>query len=207
MTTFPRYLLVMTVLLAVWPSRSVVAAEDRAQQRVRIAAERREANRRFEEARRACEERFAVTTCLDEARRERRRVLDRLAADQAVLDDAQRRQRAAERLRGIQDKARQGNERSAAPPPAKKVQRVPPARQTTMPLPPVQAEARHPSVTPEEGERRRTELAHRMQEAQAHREAVEKRNAARDAQKAPAAPLPVPPPASLPLPGASSGKR
>lgn len=191
MLLMTRTLLAIGLLLAsAWASQAS-AADDRTQQRSRIAAERRQANQRFNEARKDCEKRFAVTTCLDQARSERRRVLDRLAGEQAVLDDAHRRQRAAERLRGIQDKARQADDRSLAPPPASKLQRVPPASQAARPLPPVHSEPR-PAITPEQAERRRLEQAQRVQEAQAHRQAVERRNAARDAQKPPAAPLPVP---------------
>lgn len=192
MSKLPRQLLFWGLaLVAAWAGPAG-AADDRAQQRARIAAERRDVNQRYEAARKACEQRFAVTTCLDDARSERRRALDRLAGEQAVLDDAQRRQRAAERLRSIQDKASQADERATAPAtPASKVQRVPPARQATRPLAPVQAESR-PAITPEQAERRRNEQARRVQEAQAHREAVAKRNAARDAKKPPAAPLPVP---------------
>lgn len=191
MLVMTRLLLVIAVLLSSVAPAHAASADERAQQRARITAERREANKRFEAARKECDQRFAVTTCLDDAKSERRRVLDRLAGEQAVLDDAHRRKRAAERLRGIEEKARQSDDRAVAPPPASKLQRVPPANQAARPLPPVRAEPR-PAVTPEQAERRRLEQAQRVQQAQTHRDAVERRNAARDAQKPPAAPLPVP---------------
>ena len=68
------------------------------QARARVAAEQAAAQSRFESRQRECMTRFAVYACLDEARAERRTVLDRLRHEQHALDQADREQRAAKRL-------------------------------------------------------------------------------------------------------------
>lgn len=189
-----RALLLLTVLGWAFAAPAAPANETQAQERQRIQAERREANRRFQAAQSDCEQRFAVTTCLEDARSERRRVLDRLAREQAVLDDVQRRQRAAERLRAIQDKARQADEQAGARAPVRRVQRTPalPANAASSPPAVPGTAPADPVAAQRQAERERRDYERRQQEAQAHREAVQQRNAARDAKKAPAAPLPIP---------------
>lgn len=166
-------------------------APSASQERHRIAAERQQAEQRFEATRRECETRFAVSSCVEQARGERRRTLEQLSARQAALDDAQRRQRAAERMQAISEKARQADERAAAPAASAVVRarRAPPA-----PHAPASAAALepHPQVTPQEAAQRRGAREQREQEAQQHRDAVLRRNAERDARKAPSASLPVP---------------
>lgn len=184
------------VLAAAEPTAHVQQKTEKA----RIAAERQQANQRFEIERRACEQRFAVTPCLEEARGRRREVLDRLAREQAVLDDAQRRQRAADRLKGIQDRARQLDERGATPPAARTSQRGGRAASAALPHPPASRPEPKATLTPAQAERNRAEHDERLREAEAHREAVARRNADRAAKKPPAAPLPVP---SAPARGAS----
>lgn len=195
--------LALVVLLA----RPALAAEDadaRPRDRERIAAERREADRRFQAARVQCEQRFAVTACLEDARSERRRVLDRLADEQAVLDEAQRRTRAAERLRAIQAKtaAASAAGRSAASAPAARVSPASaPVATTALPMAAVPspsgasapiARAHGSGAAPQAVARHRQAQQARERDAQVHREAVIRRNAERDARKPPAAPLPVP---------------
>jgi colicin import membrane protein len=180
---------------ASWGQASAPAS-DATQERLRIAAEKQQAEQRFEAARRECETRFAVSSCVDQARSERRRTLELLAARQAVLDDAHRRQRADERMRSIREKARQADERAAAPAASAVVRarRAPPAPRS----PASAAPEPRPQVTPQEAAQRRDERTQREQEAAQHRDAVLRRNAERDARKPPSAPLPVPsaPPAS-----------
>jgi hypothetical protein len=175
---------------ASWAEAATPASPDATQERRRIAAERQEAERRFEAARRECETRFAVSSCVEQARSERRRTLELLAGRQAALDDAQRRQRAAERMQSIREKARQADARAAAPAASAVVRarRAPPAPRS--PASPA-AEPRLP-VTPQEAAQRRDERAQREQEAAQHRAAVLRRNAERDARKPQSAPLPVP---------------
>ncbi len=179
------------------PAFGAAPADDRS--RERIAAERREADRRFDAARLQCEQRFAVTACLEDARSERRRVLDRLASEEAALDEVQRRARAAERLRAIQsktDKAPRGVA-PAASAPEPRVRARKPQRAASAALPsPVSPDAAEPSrapgASPQAAERHRQAQQAREREAQVHREAVTRRNAERDARKPPAAPLPLP---------------
>jgi colicin import membrane protein len=175
---------------ACWAEGATTVSTDATQERRRIAAERQEAERRFEAARRECETRFAVSSCVEQARSERRRTLELLADRQAALDDAQRRQRAAERMQSIREKARQADERAAAPAASAVVRarRAPPTPRS--PAPP--AAQPHLQVTPQEAAQRRDERAKREQEAAQHRDAVLRRNAERDARKPPSAPLPVP---------------
>ncbi len=160
------------------------------QERQRIAAERQLADQRFEAARKECESRFAVSSCVEQARGERRRTLEQLSARQAALDDAQRRQRAADRMRSISEKARQADERAAAPAASAVVRarRAAPAPRTasSAPVEPL------PQVTPQDAAQRREAREQREQEAAQHRDAVLRRNAERDARKPPSAPLPVP---------------
>ncbi|HNJ83987.1 MAG TPA: hypothetical protein PKZ28_10160, partial [Piscinibacter sp.] len=62
-------------------------ADDRAD-RERIARERAEADTRFQARRQECEQRFAVTACVDEARAEHRQAVQRLRSEEGVLDEA-----------------------------------------------------------------------------------------------------------------------
>jgi colicin import membrane protein len=175
---------------ASWAEAATPASTDATQERHRIAAERQDAERRFVAARRECETRFAVSSCVEQARSERRRTLELLAGQQAALDDAQRRQRAAERMRSIREKARQANERAAAPAASAVVRarRAPPTPRS----PASSAAEPRLQVTPQEAAQRRDERAQREQAAAQHRDAVLRRNAERDARKPPSAPLPVP---------------
>jgi len=85
------------VLLASYePARADDSAE-----RARIARERADVEARFQAQRRECETRFAVTACVDEARAGHRQ-----GREEGVLDEAQRRQRAAARLSAIEEKQR-----------------------------------------------------------------------------------------------------
>lgn len=74
---------------------------DEAAERERIASERAAAETRFAEERLDCQRRFVVTSCVDAARKRERETLEKLRHQEAVLDDAQRRRRAAERLSAI----------------------------------------------------------------------------------------------------------
>ncbi|OYU99946.1 MAG: hypothetical protein CFE45_11060, partial [Burkholderiales bacterium PBB5] len=59
-----------------------------------------------------CEKRFLVTECLDAARAERRQALDQLQRQQVVLDEARRRERAAQRQRDIETRAAREHQRA-----------------------------------------------------------------------------------------------
>ena len=163
--------------------------------RAAIAAERQSVQSRYAQAARACEAQFAVTACLDQAKRERRRELDRLAGEQAKLDQAVRQRRAAERRARIDDKQRAAAQLGPAPAasaPPRSAQR------------PARAAAQAASATPRQykdteersaaaasaAAKRQSAAAQRQQDAQAHAEAVRRRNAERAKHRMPAAPLP-----------------
>ena len=167
---------------------------DRAAQRQRIARERAEAQAAYRRDEAACRQRFAVTPCMDEARARRRGVLERLDNEQAVLDEWERKRRAAERMERIEEKLRQAESRprpgmvvkprqgAASAPPAAPAASAPPVDPA-----PQRPAAAHDSAAAKAAYERRVESAER------HREALEKRNAERAARRPPAAPLPATP--------------
>ncbi|MGZ5187584.1 MAG: hypothetical protein ACXWCO_21045 [Caldimonas sp.] len=85
---------------------------------VRIASKRAAVEARYANRERECRERFVVTSCIDDARRERRKELDRLRTLQIEVDEARRRERVAERKAELAGKAaedaKRDRERSAA---------------------------------------------------------------------------------------------
>lgn len=181
-----------------------------ADERQRIAKERAAVDQRFQAAQQACEARFASTACLDQARAERRGALEQLRREQLLLDTAQRRQRAADRLRRIQDKQREADARPPAAPmvaasgvqsaaapglsrqgAARSARRAEPAASATTPR--ARVDRPPAAAAPDAAERRAAKRAdHDRRQAafQAHREAVLRRNAERAARQPPAAPLP-----------------
>jgi hypothetical protein len=178
------------------PAFGADATADDSQQRQRLAAERAVAQARFEATARECRSAFAVTGCLDQAKAERRRTLDRIARDETALDDAQRRRRAEERRQRIAAKQQAAAARAAASAPDVKL-RAPrpdaPASSASRPSRRAEARTREEQAAEEAAARERAEQSQRRRErAAAHEEAVRQRNAERAARKPPAAPLPVP---------------
>ena len=169
-------------------------------ERERIAAERAAANARFSDQERLCEERFVVTSCVDAARRELRMTLTRLHRVELTLDEAARRETATRRRQAVNDKAAAQEARASAP---TEVTRRDTARAPPAPNPPVPASGTNASPQPAD-ERRAIEQRNeanfeaRARAAQAHRDAVERRNAQRSAQGKGVAPLPLPSGASAP---------
>ena len=105
------------VLLAFFAALAAVvtlpaAAEAPAVERARIAAERGKVEARYLDEERVCWGRFAVNGCLAAARAKRRSALADLRRQEISLNDAERKQRAAERLRSMEQRA------GTAPPPA-----------------------------------------------------------------------------------------
>jgi colicin import membrane protein len=165
----------------------------------RIAAERAAANARLAEQQRECATRFIVASCVEDARTEHRATLARLRQRELQLDEAKRRATAEARRKAIAERAeaQQSRASDAAPePPRARVRRAP----QPAPVPASRAPER---LTPLPGggtgadratvERRNEQKFEAMQrEAQAHRQAVERRNAQRAAKGKTAAPLSVP---------------
>jgi hypothetical protein len=109
-----RTLCLVAALVGLLPAaRSVEPAPQRAE-RERIGAARAEAEARFEQRESACRARFAVNACLEEARRERRASLMHLRQLEVVLDEAERRRRAAQRRQDIDAKTAERDRDDAA---------------------------------------------------------------------------------------------
>jgi colicin import membrane protein len=179
------------------------APADDTRRRERLGVERAAAQERYDAAVRECQNTFAVTGCMDRAKSERRSQLDRIAREEASLDDAQRRRRAEDRRQRIAQKQQAAASRAAASAPDVRL-RVP--RQVmpsaSAPRPSRRAEPRSPAAEATEAadaKRRAEQAQQRRERAAAHEEAVRRRNEKERASgKPPAAPLPVPPAASAP---------
>ncbi|MDH4390016.1 MAG: hypothetical protein QE285_01180 [Aquabacterium sp.] len=178
------------LLLAV---AAVAAPDDDKAERARIAVDRHAVEARYEAARRDCEFRFADSACLDQAKQDRRVALQPLHRQIHLLDDARRRERAVDRLRLIQERQAAAAERPALPGPDAAAS----AASAAAPPPPMRRAVRPPpsaSAAAGVAQQRQADQQQRLKDAQAHEDAVQARNARRDAQRAPAASLPVPPP-------------
>jgi hypothetical protein len=188
--------LVLALLCPAMLCLAAMAAPDSdAAERARIAAERRAVEARFDAARRDCQARFVVNECLDRARQARRAALEPLQRQTHLLDDARRRERAVERLRGIQERESAAAAKPALAPP------LPASGAAAAARPALQRAVRpapSASVAALAAQQRQAQHQQRLQQAKAHQDAVQARNARRDAQRKPAAPLPVP------VPGAPS---
>ena len=87
---------------------------DASAERTRIAAERAAAEARHTEAQKACYGKFAVNDCLEKARREHNTVLSELKRQERVLNDTERRAKAAERQREIDERSSPERQKEAA---------------------------------------------------------------------------------------------
>ena len=171
----------------------------------RIAAERAAANAKFTEQERACRQRFVAAPCLDAARKQQHATLARLRQQGLARDEARRTEAATARRRELSEKAAaqqaRASEAAAAPRAHRAHEPSKPNAALGTRTPDAEAKPRA-SGTDEERRAREThneqEFEARARAAQAHREAVERRNAQRAAQGKVAAPLPVPDAASAP---------
>jgi len=198
-------LLLALVLLAVGPvlqAAQPLKADPAAAESSRIARERAEVEARAKVAEAACRQEFAVSACLRQARAERRAGLRHLERQQALLDDAQRKQRAADRLDRIRERQEAAAREQARPKVEvrSRADRAPAPERSASDVAAVEAEqaqraaraASAASAADVKAGQRADAATQRAQQAQAHREAVELRNQARAAKKAPSASLPVP---------------
>ena len=202
-------------------------------ERERIAAERREVEATFNAAQTACQSRFLLTQCLDQAREQRRLAMDSLQRRQLEIDDLARRERSAQRLQALQQRAAAGvtgagtaaltavltaSGAVAAPMAAPASGREPglaaqsqpasaPVRLITGPRTRTEPESRsatkpaaaRPALgaaaaasAAQRAQRSQADFQRRQHEADAHRAAVLARNQRQDADRPPAAGLPVP---------------
>lgn len=106
------------LLLLALLAGSAHAQDDAAARQRRIDEARAAADARFEAESAACRQRFAVNACLDDARQRRRQALAAVQAEQRALDEAGRRERAADRRAEVARKQAEVARRTAAPTPA-----------------------------------------------------------------------------------------
>ena len=116
-TAFSRLAAQAALLLALAAAAApaVAATSADAAEHARIANERAALEASFAARERECGERFVVTSCVDDAKRERRRALDGLKARQLKLDEARRRARTEERRAELAAKAADDAGRERAP--------------------------------------------------------------------------------------------
>ena len=218
-----RYVSLLAAALLIGSSTAFAAATtavdtiDAARERQRIAAERATAEARYTQQERECAQRFVVTSCTEDAKRERRETLTRLRREQNQLDDNLRKARAAERAEELRRRAAEAEgrqdpragaprepHRRASPEPSRRPERTAEAASASAPKPSRVFGPRRPPSEDREAERSQQEARSRAtfdaahREAEAHRAEVERRNAERAAKRKPAAPLPLPPGASAP---------
>lgn len=198
-------------------------------ERERIAAERREVEATFNAAQTACQSRFLLTQCLDQAREQRRLAMDSLQRRQLEIDDLARRERSAQRLQALQQRVAAGVTAAgtaagtasgavaapmaapaSGPEPGLAAQSQPasaPVRLITRPRTRTEPESRsatkpaaaRPALgaavaasAAQRAQRSQADFQRRQHEADAHRAAVLARNQRQDADRPPAAGLPVP---------------
>jgi hypothetical protein len=196
----------------------VPSAADLRKERDRIAHERAAAEARFNERQRECLTRFVATSCVEDAKRDRRETIGRLRNEQIVLEENDRRARAAARTEAIRRKTEAAAVRSDRPvdeasrePKSPRPERPPRAARAAEAasavegrspragkslLPP--SHAKSPARSADDQARSRATFEAAQRAAEEHRAQVEARNAARAARRMPAAPLPLPPGASAP---------
>jgi hypothetical protein len=175
-----------------------VHAADTAE-RERIVAERAAAETTLAQRERECSTRFVVTACVEEARSAYRATVASLRRQQAVLDDTERRQRAVERQQRLSAK-----EDAAVPPtpraprPARAARPSVQADEAASASAPTPAPAVKPDAIKSQEATRAAAHDARIEAAQAHRAAVERRNAEREKKGKNARPLPLPASAATP---------
>ncbi len=104
-------LIVFSVFAPAWAQEPDAAVAERA----RIAVERADVQARFAQDEKACYQRFAVNSCIDDAKARRRNVLTGLRRTEIELNDAERQRRGAAKLREIEERAaEQKSEEQAA---------------------------------------------------------------------------------------------
>lgn len=190
----------ISVGLLVMLSAAVAHGES---ERERIAAERASANARYAEQERGCQEQFIVTSCVDAARKEQRLTLTRLHRAELTLDEADRREAAAKRRQAMSEKSAAQAARASEPIVTirRENPRAAPAS-AAVASPAIDSGIGAPHQAISETERRAREekseasFEARTRSAQAHRDAIERRNAERASEGKVAAPLPLPAPAS-----------
>lgn len=179
------------------PSSAPSGVLDRTAERERIRRERQAIDQSLQHAQAACYQRFAVEDCLRAARRRAREDLAVLRQQESMMDDSERRERAALRLRSIEERQ---SIRAAEALPAS-VPRASPPQASQAALPRVRPPVRDPETTHANKEERRQALqqraaaerqrqAEKLQATQERKVRVQQRQAQDAARgRKPAAPL------------------
>ena len=183
-------------LLAAAPAQVAAAdtAEQREQLRARIQTERERIEARFSADMAACQQRFAVTACADEASQRRREALAGPRAQAFMLDDMERRERAVARREAVIAKQREAASRPAPSLPASAplARRVQPAAPAASPAQGRGNPGAAASAASAEAQRRAQARRERQAEIEATQERIRARQADRLRDGKVAAPLPVP---------------
>lgn len=189
-------------------SAFAVPADEGRTERLRIETERSQVQQAYGQRERECRQRFVVTSCIDQAQRERRRALEALRKQLEVLDEAQRKQRAAQRMEDIESKLSADNARRRDAQARRPSDRLDAAADSQHSAGSGRAALLpHAGSAPSSPHSLAEQLQHaaeydrRQEDAKMHREALARRNAERASKgKRPAAPLPLPGAASAPHP-------
>ena len=194
-----RLLLLCLALLAAVPHALAQTEAPGEAERARISAERKQAEARLAAQEVACYKSFAVNDCLRAARAERRERLSDLRRQELSLNDAERRRRSTERLRGIEERETVKKQEEHAAQRAEAVVRQREKKEALEKRATDKAKAAPASVAPRTPKKpavhdtaqelRRSQ--ERQQEAKERRERAAKRQA--EAAKSGVKPLPVPP--------------
>lgn len=148
-------------------AQTQVSAPSAADERARIRHERQVVEQAQAQAEAACYQRFAVEDCLRQARQTARKAQTELRQQEAVINEAERRQRAAQRLEEIAERERTRPVPAPIPP---RIKEAPPVAQ------PLESEAAAPQ--PAEAVKNSAVLAEREQQArQRARQQQQKRKA------------------------------
>ena len=205
----PRSALLLAVMLTcAVPFETGAGVGTEAHERERITAERAAAQAAFESRQRECQNSFVVTPCVETARGNLRDVLTRLRRQEAMIDEAQRRERAAQRLETIHARpaAAPGEAASAVPRLGKRAASALHEGEPDASENKAGRERAHGARSSEASQQERRLAAARSearfeaasQAARSRRDAVERRNTERAVSGKGAAPLPVPAAASAP---------
>ena len=193
-----RQVLILLALVSGAAAHAQLPADD-ARERERVRAERAAAEAAYVQQVQVCSRQFVVTACVDAARAKRHQVLTGLDRQQAALDEARRKERAAQRLEMIESKV-SGEEARRREDAAR--QRSANRGDAGQPRPapaPASAPPQHAQHAASPGAQRaeqeaRARRAYELKQlqAEAHRQEVERRNEQRSRKAKPAAPLPLP---------------
>jgi hypothetical protein len=172
------------------------AAQDGADERTRIDAERRQVEARYAVEEAACRQRFFVTSCVDDAKARRREALDVLRQQELALDEAERRRRADERLRAVEARRAEVAARAPAASQPEPVARFAPLDAASAPAAsaaaaaPASSSRTRDASASEEAARRAAASERRRAEAAALQARILEREAARASASQRSAPLP-----------------